>query len=49
LPPKWGLAQRIHSGAPVLGVCPGSQLIAKAAGGVVEPGPVFEIDSMKSS
>jgi GMP synthase-like glutamine amidotransferase len=29
--------------APVLGVCLGSQLIAKAAGGVVEPGQIFEI------
>jgi GMP synthase (glutamine-hydrolysing) len=37
------LAERIRAGAPVLGVCLGSQLIAKAAGGVVEPGPIFEI------
>jgi GMP synthase (glutamine-hydrolysing) len=37
------LAQRIRSGAPALGVCLGSQLIAKAAGGIVAPGPVFEI------
>jgi GMP synthase-like glutamine amidotransferase len=37
------LAARIRSEAPVLGVCLGSQLIAKAAGGVVEVGPVFEI------
>jgi GMP synthase-like glutamine amidotransferase len=37
------LAERIRTGAPVLGVCLGSQLIAKAGGGVVEPGPVFEI------
>jgi len=37
------LADRIRSRAPVLGVCLGSQLIARAAGGVVEPGPGFEI------
>jgi GMP synthase (glutamine-hydrolysing) len=37
------LAERIRSRAPVLGVCLGSQLIARAAGGVVEPGPEFEI------
>jgi GMP synthase (glutamine-hydrolysing) len=37
------LAERIRAGAPVLGVCLGSQLIAKAAGGIVEPGPIFEI------
>ena len=37
------LAERIRADAPVLGVCLGSQLIAKAAGGVVDPGPVFEI------
>jgi GMP synthase (glutamine-hydrolysing) len=37
------LRDRIRSSAPVLGVCLGSQLIAKAAGGVVEPGPVFEL------
>jgi len=37
------LRERIGARAPVLGVCLGSQLIAKAAGGVVEPGPVFEI------
>ena len=37
------LRRRIESGAPVLGVCLGSQLIAKAAGGIVEPGPIFEI------
>jgi GMP synthase (glutamine-hydrolysing) len=37
------IARRIRSGAPVLGVCLGSQLIAKAAGGVVEPGGMIEI------
>jgi GMP synthase (glutamine-hydrolysing) len=37
------LRQRIRRGAPVLGVCLGSQLIAKAAGGVVAPGHFFEI------
>jgi GMP synthase (glutamine-hydrolysing) len=37
------LRRRIRSQAPVLGVCLGSQLIAKAAGGVVERGPLFEI------
>ena len=37
------LRARISAGAPTLGVCLGSQLIAKAAGGLVEPGPVFEI------
>jgi GMP synthase (glutamine-hydrolysing) len=37
------LAKRIRSGAPLLGVCLGSQLIAKAAGGIVEPGGTFEI------
>lgn len=37
------LAKRIRSGAPILGVCLGSQLIAKAAGGTVEPGDAFEI------
>ncbi len=37
------LSERIARGASLLGVCLGSQLIAKAAGGVVEPGPVFEI------
>jgi len=33
------LRERIDAGAPTLGVCLGSQLIARAAGGVVEPGP----------
>ena len=37
------LRQRIERASPTLGVCLGSQLIAKAAGGCVEPGPVFEI------
>jgi len=37
------LAERIRTGGPVLGVCLGSQLIAKAAGGIVEPGETFEI------
>jgi GMP synthase (glutamine-hydrolysing) len=37
------IAERIRSGAPVLGVCLGSQLIAKAAGGIVEPGGTIEI------
>jgi GMP synthase-like glutamine amidotransferase len=37
------LGRRIRAYTPVLGVCLGSQMIAKAAGGVVEPGPVFEL------
>ena len=37
------LRERIDAGAPTLGVCLGSQLIARAAGGVIEPGPEFEI------
>jgi GMP synthase (glutamine-hydrolysing) len=37
------IAERIRSDAPVLGVCLGSQLIAKAAGGIVEPGGTIEI------
>lgn len=37
------LEHRLAAGRPTLGVCLGSQLIAKAAGGVVEPGPLFEI------
>lgn len=37
------LAQRMRDDAPVLGVCLGSQLLARAAGGQVGPGPVFEI------
>jgi GMP synthase (glutamine-hydrolysing) len=37
------LRRRLAATAPVLGVCLGSQLIAKAAGGRVAPGPVFEI------
>jgi GMP synthase (glutamine-hydrolysing) len=37
------IAERTRSGAPVLGVCLGSQLIAKAAGGIVEPGGTIEI------
>ena len=37
------LERRLAARAPLLGVCLGSQLIAKAAGGRVEPGPVFEI------
>ena len=42
--PKWGSSRNESVRAlPVLGVCLGSQLIAKSAGGFVEPGPVFEI------
>ncbi len=37
------IAERIRTNAPVLGVCLGSQLIAKAAGGFVETGPIFEV------
>jgi len=37
------LGRRIRAHAPVLGVCLGAQMIAKAAGGVVEPGPIFEL------
>ncbi len=37
------LRDRIRGEKPTVGVCLGSQLIAKAAGGTVEPGPVFEI------
>ena len=37
------LQRRIRSQRPTLGICLGSQLIAKAAGGIVEKGPVFEI------
>jgi GMP synthase (glutamine-hydrolysing) len=37
------LRERILAGAPTLGVCLGSQLIARAAGGVVERGLEFEI------
>ena len=37
------IRQSIDSGIPVLGVCLGSQFIAKAIGGNVEPGPALEI------
>ncbi len=37
------LERRIYSGRRLVGVCLGSQLIAKAAGGRVEPGRAFEI------
>ncbi|HSD09919.1 MAG TPA: type 1 glutamine amidotransferase [Candidatus Binatia bacterium] len=37
------LGKRIRSGGLLLGVCLGSQLIAKAAGGIVETGGTFEI------
>jgi GMP synthase (glutamine-hydrolysing) len=37
------LERRIRSERPTLGVCLGSQLIARAAGGTVEAGPLFEI------
>lgn len=37
------LERRIEGNRPTLGVCLGSQLIAKAVGAVVEPGPLFEI------
>jgi GMP synthase-like glutamine amidotransferase len=33
----------MNNGIPVLGVCFGSQLLAKALGGSVAPGPCFEI------
>ena len=37
------IRQSIERGIPVLGICLGSQFIAKAIGGQVEPGPGFEI------
>lgn len=37
------LGRRLRADRPALGVCLGSQLIAKAAGGRVEPGAAFEI------
>jgi GMP synthase (glutamine-hydrolysing) len=37
------IRQAIDSGIPVLGVCLGSQLITKALGGEVKPGPRLEI------
>ncbi len=33
----------LEQGIPVLGICFGAQLLAKAIGGCVQPGPTFEI------
>jgi GMP synthase-like glutamine amidotransferase len=37
------LQEAIRQGLPVLGICFGSQLLAKAVGGAVAPGPSIEI------
>lgn len=39
----------LQSGIPVLGICFGAQLLAKALGGSVAPGPTFEIGMVSVS